>query len=120
MTRLSIAMITMLALGCSGARGADSVEPMLSGMTASTDEAPAPPIAKTAAVDDLEVAFKHAIHEVGPSVVSIYTSKTVDLRSAMPRRDPFDWFGQGLPDRLEQQGLGSGFVIDRDGHVLTN
>ncbi|HWB79182.1 MAG TPA: Do family serine endopeptidase [Nannocystaceae bacterium] len=109
-----------LALGCSGARGAESVEPMLGGMTASADETPAPPSAKVAAIDDLEVAFKHAIKDVGPSVVSIYTSKSVDLRGAMPMRDPFDRFGRGLPDRLDQQGLGSGVVIDRDGHVLTN
>jgi serine protease Do len=112
-------MITILALGCADARGADTTLP-IPGAVPQTTDAPAPPVAKLAAVADLEVAFKQAIRGVGPSVVSISTSKTVDLRGAMPGRDPFDWFGPGVPDRLEQQGLGSGFVIDREGHVVTN
>jgi serine protease Do len=117
--RLILAMITILATGCGDARGANTVEPTL-GTVLQTATAPAPPVAKVAAVDDLEVAFKRAIQGVGPSVVSIYTSKTLDVRGAMPGRDPFGWFGPGLPDRLEQQGLGSGFVLDREGHVVTN
>src|SRR5690606_24488743 len=76
------------------------------------------------AVDDLQVAFKRAIRRAGPAVVSIYTTKT--LRLSMP----FNPFGEGFPfepllppghaQEFTQLGLGSGFIFDGAGHILTN
>ncbi len=73
--------------------------------------------------------FRDIAKTVNPSVVNISTSKVVRL----PRyRDPFHDFGEGedLFDRFFGQGgrsrdhtqtsLGSGFVIDREGYILTN
>jgi serine protease Do len=64
-----------------------------------------------------------------PGVVNINTSRVVSRSSRS--RDPFrDFFGddfmerffgpQGGPERQTQRALGSGFVIDKDGYVLTN
>ena len=61
-----------------------------------------------------------------PGVVNINTKK----ETRRPRRDPFhDFFGDDLMqrffgpqrgDRETQRSLGSGFVIDKDGYILTN
>jgi serine protease Do len=72
----------------------------------------------TSAVDDLEVAFKRAVARAGPAVVSIYTSKTVRMRSSPFPFELFDPHGQG--QEFTQRGLGSGFIFDEAGHVLTN
>ncbi len=77
--------------------------------------------------------FRDIARAVNPGVVNINTSKVVKL----PRyRDPFrDFFGddsmdrffgqpapegQGGERRQTQTSLGSGFVIDKDGYILTN
>jgi serine protease Do len=69
------------------------------------------------------------VHTAG--VVNINTSSTV--RRSQRSRDPFrDFFGDDLmdrffgpqgpqgPDRQTQQSLGSGFIIDSSGYILTN
>jgi serine protease Do len=62
--------------------------------------------------------------KVRPAVVNITTTHTVRAREL---GDPFglgDLFGQGRRGRgdrtLRQQALGSGFIIDAQGHVVTN
>jgi serine protease Do len=78
--------------------------------------------------------FRDIARSTNPGVVNINTSKTVRL----PRgRDPFrDFFGQrddgegffspdpqgerGRGDRRTRTSLGSGFVIDDNGYILTN
>jgi serine protease Do len=69
--------------------------------------------------------------KVRPAVVNITTTHTVHAREAM---SPFDFFfhgqqqgqpggrgGSGGRDRVtRQQALGSGFIIDAAGHVVTN
>src|SRR5262249_37613876 len=64
--------------------------------------------------------------KVRPAVVNVTTVHTVRTREIT---DPFDFFGLGGPrsgrggggDRLlRQQALGSGFIIDAQGHVVTN
>jgi serine protease Do len=78
--------------------------------------------------------FRVIAHDTNPGVVNINTSKTVRL----PRyRDPFHDFsgpddlldrlfgqdsgeGRGRSERRTQTSLGSGFVIDKDGFILTN
>jgi serine protease Do len=65
------------------------------------------------------------VKEVGPSVVNITTERVVASRNAFPRGgNPFfdsffrDFFEPRLPETV--QNLGSGVLIDSDGHILTN
>ena len=77
-----------------------------------------PFLRRTAAV---EVAQR-----VGPAVVSVLTETDVQQRSPFEgfRGDPFfdrffrDFFDPGMP--RQTQSLGSGVIIDAEGHVLTN
>lgn len=77
-----------------------------------------PFLRRTAAVEVVE--------KVGPSVVNITTERISRSTSPFGRRpglDPFfdEFFGNFFePRQRTVQSLGSGVIIDRDGHVLTN
>jgi serine protease Do len=65
------------------------------------------------------------VKEVGPSVVNITTERIVASRNPFPRGgNPFfdsffrDFFEPRLPETV--QSLGSGVLIDAEGHILTN
>jgi len=74
--------------------------------------------------------FVGLARELKPAVVNISTSKTVQsARPGSPFEGPgreffddfFDRFFQNRPDAPRQAtSLGSGFIIDREGHILTN
>ena len=89
---------------------------------------------------DIQSAFVEAAEKVGRSVVTISTERTQKVSYGRPRRrskgfgfkgpfgegeDPIerffeDYFG-GLPEKeFKQRGLGSGLIIDSEGHILTN
>ncbi|WP_108125910.1 S1C family serine protease [Saccharospirillum mangrovi] len=82
--------------------------------------APPPPPGKT----HLESApnpasYADAIAQAQPSVVSIYSNSQIARPSHPLLDDPF--FSQFLPSQPQQQtSLGSGVVIDDQGHILTN
>jgi len=67
-----------------------------------------------------------AVNRVGTAVVRIDTERTITRRIDPFFQDPFfrRFFGDGFPQQIpsEQQlrGLGSGFIIDKSGLVLTN
>src|SRR6478672_5061699 len=67
-----------------------------------------------------------AVNRVGPAVVRIDTDRTITTRPADPFfDDPFfsPFFGDGYsraPQEYHQRGQGSGFIIDRNGIILTN
>ena len=81
-------------------------------------------------------AFASVAERVKPAVVSIHSSKTVKLRrfdlrlpfgEDFPFREFFNDDNSDNPSRSPQReykyhqgGLGSGMIIDKDGHVLTN
>jgi serine protease Do len=68
--------------------------------------------------------------KVKPAVVNITTiHETHRAKMELPDGFPFELFGQGgrMPQQrgggdevLKQQALGSGFLVDRQGHVVTN
>jgi serine protease Do len=79
-------------------------------------------------------SFADLAEKLMPAVVNISTSQTVDRRSAAPGRPPMNDFfeeffrrgqrGQGGPSAKPKQrkvsSLGSGFIVDAEGIIITN
>jgi serine protease Do len=102
-----------------------------SGVTAGVRAADAVAVAQTAE-DGVEMlrsqsrAFVSIAKKVLPSVVTIVSEKTVQVTGLPGQGNPgffgdqfFDRFFQG-PERVPQQGSGSGVVVRQDGYILTN
>jgi serine protease Do len=74
--------------------------------------------------------FVQLAKDLKPAVVNISTSKTVkqrqpDMPGFGPQRDFFDdfferYFREQPQRQRKTSSLGSGFIIDKDGHILTN
>jgi serine protease Do len=64
------------------------------------------------------------VQRVGPAVVRIDSSRTVSSRGSEEFEDPFfrRFFSDGQPRQRErvERGSGSGFIINRNGQILTN
>jgi serine protease Do len=74
-------------------------------------------------------SFAELVKKSSPSVVNIIALKVIrspgqgaaPLGPEDPMRDFFErFFGQQLPQEYRQNALGTGFVIDREGFILTN
>ena len=78
-------------------------------------------------------SFSELAKTVRPSVVNSSTVKTIKGRSGTPFHfrkpfgpdDPFKdffdrFFGNRLPENFRQKSLGSGFIINEKGYILTN
>ncbi|MEH2057004.1 MAG: HhoA/HhoB/HtrA family serine endopeptidase [Nostoc sp.] len=66
-----------------------------------------------------------AVNRVGSAVVRIDTERTITRRVDPFLEDPFfrRFFGESLPQQIPSEqlrGLGSGFILDKSGLVLTN
>lgn len=97
-----------------------------------SDAAPST-VAKDSGAPMIPANFSDLAEKVRAGVVNIQVTKTVknldygfrDFSGPFGDRNPFgDFFGpfsEGNPPRgFEQRGVGSGFVISKDGYVLTN
>jgi S1-C subfamily serine protease len=116
-----------LGLGICGAAGAGAAlalagAALLGAFSASTTttvrevQAPAPTAAATATAFHTGRAL--SVNEIyrrdAPGVVQVTATQVVKT----PSIDPF--FGTTIPQTQSQQALGSGFVIDKAGHIVTN
>lgn len=69
----------------------------------------------------LSSAFRHAAAKARPSVVQIRSSQTVQVREWNPFGPMFGGDPRGGGTREQKRsGLGSGVILDREGHILTN
>jgi len=85
----------------------------------------------TATAESLGKAYAMVAAHVRPAVVSVYSEKVVKFRE-MPFPFGDDFFRQFFGDQMPQQqmkphmhkqfqhGMGSGMILDRAGHILTN
>jgi serine protease Do len=65
-------------------------------------------------------SYAPVIKKVSPSVVNIYTSKTLRLDPAL-RQYLREMYGlDRVPSERRQQSLGSGIIVSQDGYILTN
>jgi Do/DeqQ family serine protease len=83
-----------------------------------------------ASAEEMQEAFVRVASRVRPAVVNIATSHFLK-RQRPPGTDPFSgnpsfkeyydrYFGQIPPSERERAGVGSGVIIDAQGHILTN
>ena len=125
-SRWSFALIglPLIGAGCQGLKAADR--------DAYAAAKPGPPTSASAAPAGAPVVLPGApdvatlVERVRPSVVNITVTAETRISEA-PFQLPFDFFGPQGPrggpggDRSQpRRGVGSGFIIDEAGHVITN
>jgi len=80
-------------------------------------------------VAETPVSFSHLVKIANPSVVNISTVKIIKEEREVPMpfgpndpmRDFFErYFGGQIPKQYKQTSLGTGFIIDKKGFILTN
>ncbi len=79
--------------------------------------------ATIAQMEKFSEAFAAVASEVNPGVVAVIKKRDVMVGVRRSTGNPFfdHFFGGGLQYRREQQqGLGSGVIVSRDGYILTN
>lgn len=107
--------------------------PFIAGITftTATDHIPVASAKTSGPVPGAPGSFSDLVNEARDSVVNISTVKTVKresfpmFRGPMDQEDPFQdfferFFRDQIPKEYRQKSLGSGFVIDENGYILTN
>lgn len=125
---IALSLLTLTGCGPIGQYIAESV-PSITGAAAAqesteanspvliteTDSVPAT-FAQEAVLSELQAALSDIYEDVNPSVVSIQVTQKV---STMMQQMPF-YGSTPQTEEQYQQGAGSGFVWDKQGHIVTN
>ncbi len=123
----TIVVLTLLALSLAGCGvcglplSSRQVRVVSTLVTESTQVTPAPlPPVLVQNADAEEQLLVSIYKRVNPSVVNIRVIKRVDNEGlSLPDIPGFPNVPQS-PDDIFEQGVGSGFVIDKEGHIVTN
>ena len=115
----TLMLLTGAALGAALVLGGSAFAPA----GAQAPRLMAPPVAA-----DGTLSFADLVERVSPSVVSVLVEREVESRRLPSQLEEFFQFRFGEPgpdDRFENtprrmEAQGSGFFIDRDGHIVTN
>ena len=118
---LGLAMVLLILGGALGFRAAYEMGASSSASGAAVTSANNPV--------ELSKGFEGVAKEVEGAVVNINTEQIIhNASSAMSDpfqqffggQDPFGFFNRQMPRDLKQKSLGSGFVVDSNGYILTN
>ncbi len=118
-----LAMLTLSGCGAVGQLISQSVMPVVAESQQESATTPVLSAPDTGAMtqgtvlDALEATLGGIYENVNPSVVSIQVTQKV---SPMMQQMPFFGSTPQVPEEQYQQGAGSGFVWDKQGHIVTN
>ena len=115
---------TVLCLGI-GLGAAEAIDLVKGPPHTQTGGAPSPISSMPAA----PASFSELAKKASPSVVNISVVKTAEGMGEAPLQfgpgDPFKdffdrYFGDQMPKNFKEKALGSGFILDKEGYILTN
>jgi serine peptidase DegS len=81
--------------------------------------APAAPTVAQAVSAPARVSYAEAVERAAPAVVNVYTARLVTERIAPSLGELFGDFMPRYRQRIERS-LGSGVIVDKSGHIVTN
>ena len=113
-TIVMIAALVLSACGAPALSGTLSAAPALNQAPASSTSTSSQSTAALGSVSDLEQTLEQIYQQVNPSVVAI---QVVEQAAGIAVNPFFNNPGQETP---QAQALGSGFVWDKAGHIVTN
>lgn len=113
-----LALVAAAALGGAAAVGAVAALGGLEGDTTVVTETVAAPSTGSATAAGQGMSINEIYERAAPGVVRINATTKSTAATDPFQVDPF--FGSPLPSVPQQEALGSGFVIDKAGHIVTN
>jgi serine peptidase DegS len=98
------------------------VRPAQTGPSAApaTQESPAAPVSFTPHEGDGRRSFADAVSRAGPAVVNIYTARVVASTAGAAAGNPLLRQNPAQVRQRVEGSLGSGVILDADGHLVTN
>lgn len=85
-----------------------------------TQESPAAPVSLTPREGEVRTSFADAVGRAGPAVVNIYTARVVASAPGATNGNPVLRQNPAQVRRRVEGSLGSGVILDADGHIVTN